>query len=50
MRLLWKLPNILPRTALLTIHKCLIRPYPDYFDTTYDQNYNFTFHQKLELI
>ena len=34
--LLWKLQNILPRPALLTIYKCFIRPHLDYGDIIYD--------------
>ena len=52
--LLRKLQNILPRPALLTICKCfirpMIRPHLDYGDIIYDQAYNSSFHQKLELI
>ena len=48
--LLGKLQNILPRPALLTIRKCFIRPHLDYDDIIYDQAYNLSFHQKLELI
>ena len=52
--LLRKLQNILPRAALLTIYKCfirpMIRPHLDYGDIIYDQAYNSSFHQKLELI
>ena len=43
--LLRKLQNILPRPALLTIYKCLIRPHLDYGDIIYDQAYNLSFHQ-----
>ena len=42
--------EILPMTALLAIYKCLIRPHLDYGDIIYDQAYNLSFHQKLELI
>ena len=49
--LLRKLQSILPRPALLyTIYKCFIRPHLDYDDIIYDQAYNLSFHQKLELI
>ena len=47
---LWKLQNILPRPALLTIYKCFIRPYPGYGDIIYGQAYSLSFHKKLELI
>ena len=48
--LLRKLHNILPRTALLIIYKSVIRPHLNYSDITYDQAYNASFHQKLELL
>ena len=48
--ILRKLHNILPRSALLTIYKSFIRPHLDYGDIIYDQAYNASFHQKLELL
>ena len=48
--LLLKLQTVLPRPTLLTIYKVFIRPFLDYVDTTYDQAYNDSFHQKLESI
>ena len=48
--LLWKLENILPRGPLLTIYKSFIRPHLDYGDVICDQQYNNSFHQKLESI
>ena len=45
-----KLQNILPRFALLIIYKSFIRPHLDYGDIIYDQAYNASFHQKLELL
>ena len=48
--LLRKLHNILPRSALLTIYKSFIRPHIDYGDIIYDQTYNASFHQKLDLL
>ena len=48
--LLRKLQNILPRSAQLTIYKSFIRPHLDYADIIYDQAYNASFHQKLELL
>ena len=48
--LLRKLQNISPRSALLTIYKGFVRPHLDYGDITYDQAYNASFHQKLELL
>ena len=47
--LLRKLHNILPRFALLTIYKRFIRPHLDYGGVIYDQAYNASFNQKLEL-
>ena len=44
-----KLHNILPRSALLTIYKSFIRRHLDYGDI-YDQAYNASFQQKLELL
>ena len=48
--LLRKLYNILRRSALLTIYKSFIRPHLEYGDIIYDQAYNASFHQKLELL
>ena len=48
--LLRKPQNILPRSALLTIYKTSIKPHIDYGDIIYDQAYNASFHQKLELL
>ena len=48
--LLCKLHNILPRSALLIIYKSFIRPHLDYGDIIYDQTYNASFHQTLELL
>ena len=48
--LLCKLQNILPRYALLTIYKSLIRPHLNYSNIIYDQAYDASFHQKLELL
>ena len=45
-----KLHNILPGPALLTIYKSFIRPRLHYGDIIYDQAYNKSFHQKLELL
>ena len=49
-RLLRKLHNIIARTALLIIYKSLTGPHLNYSDITYDQAYNASFHQKLELL
>ena len=48
--LLPKRHNILPRPSLLTLYKRFIRPHLDYGDIIYDQAYNASFHQKLELL
>ena len=48
--LLLKLQNLLPRAALITIYKAFIGPHLDYGDILYDQEYNLSFHQKLESI
>ena len=50
MGLLWKLQNILPRTALMTIYKAFVRPHLDYGYVIYDEAYSETFHQKLESV
>ena len=42
--------NILPRSALLTIYKDFVTPHFDYGSIIYDQAYNATFHEKLELV
>ena len=41
---------ILSNSSLLTIYKFFIRPHLDYWDITYDQKYNASFHEKLESI
>ena len=48
--LLCKLHNILRRYALLTLYQSFIRPHLDYGDIIYDQAYNASCHQKLELL
>ena len=48
--LLRTLQNILPRGPLLTICKSFVRAHLDYDDVIYDQQYNNSFHQKLEPI
>ena len=48
--LLGKLQTTLPRFALVTTCKTFIRPHLDYGDITYDQAYNASFHQKLDLL
>ena len=49
-RLLRKLQKILPRPPLMTIYKSFIRSRLDYEDIIYDQEYNVSFHQKIESI
>ena len=48
--LLRKRHNIIPRSALLAIYKSFIRIHLGYGDIIYDQAYNASFHQKLELL
>ena len=48
--LLWKLQAFLPRRSLVTVYKAFIRPHLDYGYFIYDQTYNESFHQKMELI
>ena len=48
--LLRKLQNTLPRQALSTIYKVLVRPHLDSGEILYDQAYNASFYQKLEII
>ena len=48
-RLLHKLQAILPRQSLVMTYKALTRTHIDYGDIIYDQSYNDTFHQKMEL-
>ena len=45
-----KLHNIWPRSTLVTIYKDFVKPYLDYGNIIYDQAYNATFLEKLELI
>ena len=49
-RLLRKLQNNLPRAPLITIHKSFVRPNLDYGDILYDQTFNNSSHERLELI
>ena len=48
--LLRKLPNLLPRSALITIYKAFVRPYLGYGDICYYQAFNMSFHHKLESV
>ena len=45
-----KLSNTLPRDALLTIYKSIVRPHLDYGDIIYDQPQNESFCNKIERI
>ena len=49
-KLLRKLSNLLPRQALVTIYKALVRPHLDYGDVLYDQAFNNSFQEKMESI
>ena len=49
-RLLHKLQNLLPRTAVIRIYKAFVRPHLDNGDIWYDQAFNLPFQQKLESI
>ena len=48
--LLRKLQNTLPRPSLVTIYNSFNRPYLDYDEIIYDQDYNASFEQKVESI
>ena len=48
--LLRKLQNNLPRGPLVTIYKSFVRPHLDYGDILHDQNFNDSFHERLESI
>ena len=48
--LLRKLQNNLPRTLLVIIYKFFVRLHLDFEDILYDQTFNHSFHEKLELI
>ena len=45
-----KLQPIIPRAALLTIYKSLLRPHLDYGDVIYDRAFNEFFQNKLESV
>ena len=46
--ILWKLSNLLPRQALITIHKAFVRPDLDNGGAFYDQAFNNSFQTKTE--
>ena len=48
LRIIRKLDNILPRSALLTIYHSFIRPHLNYGDVIYDQTENESFSSKIE--
>ena len=48
--LLRKLRNLLPRPALISLYKSLLRPYLDYGDIIYEQAFNSSFHEKPKSI
>ena len=48
--MLRKLQNNLPRTPLVTIYKFFVRPHLDFEDILYDQTFNNSSREKLELI
>ena len=48
--LLRKLQAFLPRQSLVTVYKAFLRPHHDYGNIIYDQTYNDSFHQKIQLI
>ena len=48
--MLHKLQNNLPTTLLVTIYKFFVTPHLDFEDILYDQTFNNSFHEKLELI
>ena len=50
MQLLQRLSNLLPRQAVATIYKALVRPHLDYGDVLYDQAFNNSLHAKMESI
>ena len=43
---IYKLQNVVPQSALLTIYKSFIRPHLDYGDIIYDKAFNKSFHVK----
>ena len=48
---LWrKLQAFLPHQSLVTVYKAFITPHLDHGDLIYDQTYDESFHQKMELL
>ena len=47
-KIICKLENVRPRSALLTIYKSFIRSHLDYGDIIYDKAFNEPFHAELE--
>ena len=48
--LMHKLNRLLPRSSLITIYKCFIRPHLDYGDVIYDQPNLFSLANKIESV
>ena len=48
--LMCKLNLLLPRTSLLTVYKCFIRPHLDYGDVIYDQLNLYSLANKIESV
>ena len=44
-----KFQNLLPRSSLLTTYKAFVRPHHDYGHIIYDEAYNASFYQKLQI-
>ena len=48
--LMHKLNLLLPRSFLLTVYKCFVRPHLDYGDVIYDQPNLFSLASKIESV
>ena len=48
--LVYKLQNLFPRSALITLYKVFVYPHLDYGDILYDQAHNASFRHKLESV
>ena len=48
--LLYKLQNLLPREAFITIYKASVRPHVDYGDVLFHEAFSTSSHEKLEYI